>query len=110
MDPRAVHLKRMSRQWGERAGSVKWFEMSERLQALMLEKKNINPNVDFYSASTYFAMGIDPEMFTPIFAVARTLGWCAHVIEQQADNRIYRPKANYIGGGGKAYVPVTERS
>jgi citrate synthase len=108
-DPRAKHLKRMSREWGERVGSVKWFEMSEKLEQLMLEKKNINPNVDFYSASTYYAMGIDPDMYTPIFAVARMLGWCAHIIEQRSDNRIFRPKANYVGGEGLKHTPIADR-
>jgi citrate synthase len=100
-DPRAKHLKRMSEEWGKRAGNVKWFDMSERIEQLLLEQKGLNPNVDFYSASTYYAMGIDPDLYTPIFAVARMLGWCAHVIEQRADNRIFRPKANYVGEVGK---------
>ena len=108
-DPRAKHLKRMSEEWGRRAGTVKWFDMSERIERLMLEKKNINPNVDFYSASTYYAMGIEPEMFTPIFAVARIIGWCAHIIEQRQDNRIFRPKANYVGELGKSFLPISER-
>ena len=75
----------------------------------MLEKKNINPNVDFYSASTYFAMGIEPDMYTPIFAVSRILGWTSHVIEQLSDNEIFRPKANYQGGEGKEFVPIEDR-
>lgn len=108
-DPRAKHLKKMSAEWGERVGNVKWFDMSTRLEELMLERKNINPNVDFYSASTYYAMGIEPEMFTPIFAVARMLGWCAHVIEQRSDNRIFRPKANYIGEVGRQAQSIAER-
>lgn len=108
-DPRAKHLKRMSEEWGRRAGNVKWFDMSERIERLMLERKAINPNVDFYSASTYYAMGIDPEMFTPIFAVARVLGWSAHVIEQLADNRIFRPKAKYVGELGKTFTPIHAR-
>ncbi len=103
-DPRAKHLKRMSAEWGQRVGNVKWFDMSERIEKLMLEKKGINANVDFYSASTYYAMGIDPEMFTPIFAIARVLGWSAHVIEQLGDNRIFRPKAKYTGELGKTYT------
>ena len=100
-DPRAKHLKRMSQEWGERAHEKKWFQMSEKIERLMLEKKGINPNVDFYSASTYYNMGFDPEMFTPIFAVARMVGWTAHVMEQLKDNRIMRPKANYVGPMGK---------
>lgn len=105
VDPRAKHLKRMSQEWGERAHENKWFQMSEKIETLMLSKKKINPNVDFYSASTYYAMGFDPDMFTPIFAVARMVGWTAHVMEQLKDNRIMRPEANYTGGRGKK-LPV----
>ncbi len=100
-DPRAKHLKRMSREWGERAQEKKWFQMSEKIESIMMEKKGINPNVDFYSASTYYTMGFEPDMFTPIFAVARTVGWTAHVIEQLKDNRIMRPESNYTGPIGK---------
>lgn len=100
-DPRAKHLKRMSREWGERAHEKKWFQMSEKIEQLMMEKKGINPNVDFYSASTYYTMGFEPDMYTPIFAVARMVGWCAHVMEQLKDNRIMRPRANYVGPTGK---------
>lgn len=100
-DPRAKHLKRMSREWGERAHEKKWFQMSEKIEQLMMEKKGINANVDFYSASTYYTMGFEPEMYTPIFAVARMVGWTAHVIEQLKDNRIMRPDANYTGPIGK---------
>jgi citrate synthase len=108
-DPRAKHLKRMSEEWGKRAGNVKWFDMSTRIEKRMLDSKGINPNVDFYSASTYYAMGIDPDLYTPIFAVARTLGWCAHVIEQRADNRIFRPKALYDGAVGKTAGAIDDR-
>ncbi len=100
-DPRAKHLKRMSQEWGERAHEKKWFQMSEAIERMMLEKKGINANVDFYSASTYYMMGIEPEMYTPIFAVARMVGWTAHVIEQLKDNKIMRPEAHYIGPIGK---------
>lgn len=100
-DPRAKHLKRMSKEWGERAHEKKWFQMSEKIEQLMLDKKGINPNVDFYSASTYYTMGFEPDMYTPIFAVARMVGWTAHVIEQLKDNRIMRPRANYTGPVGK---------
>jgi|SRR5579871_968257 len=101
LDPRAKHLKRMSREWGERAHEKKWFQMSEKLERLMKERKGINANVDFYSASTYYTMGFEPDMYTPIFAVARMVGWTAHVIEQLKDNRLVRPEANYIGPRGK---------
>ena len=100
-DPRAKHLKRMSKEWGERAHEKKWFQMSEKIEELMWERKHINANVDFYSASTYYTMGIEPDMYTPIFAVARMVGWTAHVIEQLKDNRIMRPEAAYLGPVGK---------
>lgn len=109
-DPRAKHLKQMSKEWGERVGNVKWFDMSLKMEQLMKERKNINANVDFYSASTYYAMGISPDMFTVIFAVSRTLGWVAHYIEQIKDNRLMRPEALYIGPVGKMFVPIAERS
>ena len=101
IDPRAKHLKRMSKEWGERAHEKKWFQMSEKLEKLMWDRKHINANVDFYSASTYYTMGIEPDMYTPIFAVARMVGWTAHVIEQLKDNKIMRPEANYLGPVGK---------
>lgn len=97
IDPRAKHLKRMSQEWGERVHEKKWFQMSEKLEHLMMAEKHINANVDFYSASTYYTMGIEPDMYTPIFAVARMVGWCAHVMEQLKDNKLMRPEANYIG-------------
>lgn len=100
-DPRAKHLKRMSKEWGERAHEKKWFQMSEAIERLMMERKKISANVDFYSASTYYMMGIEPDMYTPIFAVARMVGWTAHVMEQLKDNRIVRPEAHYIGPLGK---------
>ena len=109
IDPRAKHLKRMSKEWGERVGSVKWFLMSEKIEQLMKAKKNLDANVDFYSASTYYAMGIKPELYTVIFAVARTLGWCAHVIEQLQDNRIMRPESEYKGPEGKKWVSIDKR-
>jgi citrate synthase len=96
-DPRATHLRQMSRDLGQRANQPVWFEMSQRIEALMKADKNLNPNVDFYSASTYHALGIDIDLFTPIFAVSRVSGWTAHVLEQYANNRLIRPRAEYIG-------------
>ncbi len=110
IDPRAKHLKRMSKEWGERAGNVKWFLMSEKIEDMMQSFKHLNANVDFYSASTYYAMGIEPEMFTAIFAVARTIGWTSHIIEQLVDNRIMRPEAAYAGPENKMFVPIEKRS
>ena len=96
-DPRATHLRQMSRDLGQRAGEPQWFEMSQRIETLVKAEKKLNPNVDFYSATTYHALGIDTELFTPIFAVSRVSGWTAHVLEQYANNRLIRPRAEYIG-------------
>ena len=96
-DPRATHLRQMSRDLGQRAGEPQWFEMSQRIEALVKAEKKLNPNVDFYSASTYHALGITIDLFTPIFAVSRVSGWTAHVLEQYANNRLIRPRAEYIG-------------
>jgi citrate synthase len=96
-DPRATHLRQMSRDLGQRAGETAWFEMSQRIEALVKAEKKLNANVDFYSASTYYALGIPIDLFTPIFAVSRVSGWTAHVLEQYANNRLIRPRAEYIG-------------
>src|SRR5712671_36306 len=109
-DPRATHLREMSRDLGQRAGQPAWFVMSQRIEALVKAEKKLNPNVDFYSASTYHALGIDIELFTPIFAVSRVSGWTAHVLEQYANNRLIRPRAEYIGPEyPQRYVPVEAR-
>jgi citrate synthase len=109
-DPRATHLRQMSRDLGQRAGEPIWYEMSQRIEALVKSEKKLNPNVDFYSASTYHALGIDIELFTPIFAVSRVSGWAAHVLEQYANNRLIRPRAEYIGPEyPQRYVPVEAR-
>src|SRR5262245_29975327 len=96
-DPRATHLRQMSRELGQRAGQPIWFEMSQRIEALVKSEKTLNANVDFYSASTYHALGIAIDLFTPSFAVSRISGWTAHVLEQYANNRLIRPRAEYIG-------------
>ena len=96
-DPRATHLRRMSRELGERAGNTRWFEMSQRIEQLVKSEKKLNPNVDFYSASTYYTLGIPIDLFTPIFAVSRVAGWTAHCLEQYANNRLIRPRTDYIG-------------
>ena len=87
----------MSREVGERTGHTGWFQMSEWIEALMRREKHIDANVDFYSASTYYQLGIPIELFTPIFAVSRVSGWTAHVLEQYANNRLIRPRAEYVG-------------
>jgi citrate synthase len=96
-DPRATHLRRMSKELGERAGNTRWFEMSQRIEQLVKGEKKLNPNVDFYSASTYYMLGIPIDLFTPIFAVSRVSGWTAHCLEQYANNRLIRPRTDYIG-------------
>jgi citrate synthase len=109
-DPRATHLRQMSRDLGQRAGETQWFEMSQRIEALVKGEKQLNPNVDFYSASTYYALAIPIELFTPIFAVSRISGWTAHVLEQYANNRLIRPRAEYIGPEyPQRYTPVDNR-
>ena len=96
-DPRATHLRRMSEQLGKDAGQPKWFEMSRAIELYINKDKKLNANVDFYSASTYATLGIDIDLYTPIFAISRMAGWAAHVIEQLDDNRLIRPRADYIG-------------
>jgi citrate synthase len=96
-DPRATHLRRMSQEAGERAGNTKWFEMSSHIEQIVNTEKKLNANVDFYSASTYYVIGLPIDMFTPFFAVSRMSGWTAHILEQYADNRLIRPRAEYVG-------------
>jgi citrate synthase len=96
-DPRATHLRRMSEQLCKDSGQEKWFDMSRAIELYINQSKRLNANVDFYSASTYTALGIDIDLYTPIFAVSRIAGWAAHVIEQLDDNRLIRPRAEYIG-------------
>jgi citrate synthase len=96
-DPRATHLRRMSEELGKRAGNTRWFEMSRRIEQLVTGEKTLYPNVDFYSASTYYTLGIPIDLFTPIFAVSRISGWTAHCLEQYANNRLIRPRTDYIG-------------
>ena len=115
-DPRATFLRKMSRQLGEAAGNLKWYEMSEKLIPVMKDSlgsngqpRNLNPNVDFFSASTYYTMGIPIDLFTPIFALARIAGWSAHVMEQHSNNRIIRPTDDYAGPFGRKVVPIEKR-
>jgi citrate synthase len=109
-DPRARHLRQMSHDFGRRTGNLKWFEMSERIEALVKGEKKLNANVDFYSASMYYAMGIPIDLYTPIFAVSRISGWSAHVLEQLANNRLIRPRAEYTGPTyPQTWVPLDQR-
>jgi citrate synthase len=96
-DPRATHLRAMSRDLGRSSGQPQWYEMSEKIEQFVKAEKKLNANVDFYSASTYHLLGIDEDLFTPVFAVSRISGWAAHVIEQLDDNRLIRPRAEYVG-------------
>jgi len=109
-DPRATHLREMSKQLGYDSGDPKWYEMSRAIELYINADKKLNANVDFYSASTYATLGIDIDLYTPIFAVSRIAGWAAHVIEQLDDNRLIRPRAEYIGPAYPApYVPMAQR-
>ena len=96
-DPRATHLRRFSKMLGEQTGQPEWFTMSERIEAVVKAEKKLNPNVDFYSASMFYSMGIPIDLYTPIFAVSRISGWSAHALEQYANNRLIRPRTDYIG-------------
>jgi citrate synthase len=109
-DPRATHLRKMSEDLGRSSGEPKWFEMSRKIEQFVKSEKKLNANVDFYSASTYHVLGIDVDLFTPIFAVSRISGWSAHVIEQLDDNRLIRPRADYIGPAyPQHWVPLDQR-
>jgi citrate synthase len=109
-DPRATHLRQMSRDLGQSSGDPKWFEYSQKIEDFVKKDKKLNANVDFYSASTYHVLGIEVDLFTPIFAVSRVGGWTAHVIEQLDDNRLIRPRADYVGPEyPQKYVPVEKR-
>lgn len=108
-DPRAKHLKAMSKALGELTGQTQWYEMSVKLNDMMVEKKGLKPNVDFYSASAYYALGISLDLYTPIFAMSRVSGWCAHVLEQLANNRLIRPRAEYTGETHRTVKPIADR-
>jgi citrate synthase len=108
-DPRATELKEMSRELGERAGQPQWYRMSDRIQKVMLQEKGLYANVDFYSASTYFVMGIPIDLYTPIFAASRISGWSAHVMEQLTNNRLIRPRSDYVGARDKKVAPIEQR-
>ena len=110
LDPRAPHLREMAILLSNQLGEPKWIRMSERIASIMKERKGLNANVDFYSATVYYSMGIPTDLFTPIFAIARTAGWTGHVMEQLADNRLYRPLSEYTGPAvGKKFQPIVDR-
>jgi citrate synthase len=109
-DPRATHLRVLSEELGKRTGQVKLYEISKRMEETVREYKKLNANVDFYSASTYYSLGIPVDLFTPVFAVSRMSGWIAHVLEQYANNRLIRPRAEYKGNpDGMPWIPMSER-
>jgi citrate synthase len=108
-DPRAKHLREMSKQLTKLRGEEKWYEMSIKIEEVFTAEKNLPPNVDFYSASVYHSLNIDHDLFTPIFAVSRVSGWIAHILEQYANNRLIRPRAEYTGPGMQKYVTINER-
>jgi citrate synthase len=108
-DPRATVLKEFSKELGERAGDTSWYEMSEKVERVVLEVKKLNPNVDFYSASTYHVLGLESFIFTPVFALSRMAGWTAHILEQYDGNRLMRPESEYTGPPSAVYTPEEDR-
>ena len=108
-DPRATHLRRFSKEMGERKGNSKWYDITAKLEEIMKREKGLLPNVDAYSASTYYMMGIPLDLYTPIFAISRISGWTAHILEQYADNKLIRPRAEYVGPRNVPYVAIDER-
>ncbi|CAN5911808.1 citrate synthase [soil metagenome] len=110
LDPRAPHLKEMAIKLSEQLGEAKWIQMSERIATIMREQKGLNANVDFYSATVYYSLGIPTDLFTPIFAISRMSGWTAHVLEQWSENRLFRPLSEYVGKPyGQKVVPIDQR-
>ena len=108
-DPRATHLRQFSEEVGKKAGDTRWYEMSRIVERVVLQEKGLYPNVDFFSASTYYMMGLPIPLFTPIFALSRVSGWTAHVLEQYRNNRLIRPRAEYTGPERRDYVPIADR-
>jgi citrate synthase len=110
LDPRAPHLREMAIKLTQELGESKWSQMSERIAEIMRERKGLNANVDFYSATVYYSLGIPTDLFTPIFAIARMSGWTAHVLEQWSENRLFRPLSEYVGKPyGQKVIPIDER-
>jgi citrate synthase len=108
-DPRATHLRRMSEEIGKRQGDTKWFDMSHRIEEIVKAEKDLNANVDFYSASTYYMLGIALDLYTPIFAISRMSGWTAHILEQYSNNKLIRPRSEYTGAMNLEFVPLEKR-
>src|SRR5438309_1911595 len=108
-DPRATHLRKLAKEMGERKGDTKWYEITAKVEEVMMREKGLRPNVDAYSASTYYMMGIPLDLYTPIFAISRISGWTAHILEQYANNKLIRPRAEYVGPRDVPYVPIDQR-
>jgi citrate synthase len=108
-DPRATVLRKMSEELGRNTGQPKWFEMSKKIEDLMIQEKKINANVDFYSASAYYVLGIPVDLYPLVFAVSRISGWAAHILEQYVNNKLIRPLAEYTGPSNQRYVPIDQR-
>jgi citrate synthase len=108
-DPRATNFRRFSKELAERTGDMKWYEMSRKVEETIMREKGLFPNVDFFSASTFYMMGIPLDLYTPIFAVSRISGWTGHILEQYANNKLIRPRAEYVGPRNVPYVPIDER-
>ncbi|MDI6675446.1 MULTISPECIES: citrate synthase [Bacillus cereus group] len=108
-DPRAKHLREMSKRLCVLLGEEKWYNMSIKIEDIVTKEKGLPPNVDFYSASVYHCLGIDHDLFTPIFAISRMSGWLAHILEQYENNRLIRPRADYNGPTHQVYVPIAQR-
>ncbi len=108
-DPRATILRKLAYAVWDAKGDLQWVQIQQRIEEVMLSEKKLYPNVDFYSATVYKALEIPKDLYTPIFAMARVVGWVAHVIEQYNDNRLIRPRAEYIGGTGRTYTVLGQR-
>src|SRR5690606_39348231 len=108
-DPRARILRSMSESLTKKTGQPHWYEMSSLIHETVVAEKGLLPNVDFYSATVYYSMGIPLDLYTPIFAASRISGWLAHIQEQYSNNRIYRPRGQYVGGRDLKWVPVDKR-
>ena len=109
-DPRAMWLRQIDEELGKSTGNMKWYLMSRKAEEVVWQEKQLYPNLDFYSASVYYTLGIPSDLFTPIFAVSRVSGWTAHILEQLADNRLIRPRADYVGPIDQPYVPIDQRA
>src|SRR5688572_28737741 len=108
-DPRAKVLSQLSEKLTAKSGEPQWYQMSKEIDDVMQKEKGLLPNVDFYSATVYYSMGIPIDIYTPIFAVSRISGWCAHILEQYSNNRIYRPRGKWTGATGLKYQPIDKR-